>query len=77
MGHTRTSVKSLTNKIDHVKIDYQVKKTKQRNQTKSITFFFFFEMYEPTCKGSGKLGKHAHYQNTREGELNSNGIKIF
>lgn len=34
-------------------------------------------MYEPTCKGSGKLGKHAPYWNTREGELNSNGIKIF
>lgn len=74
MGHTRTSVKSLTNKIDHVKIDYQVKKTKQRNQIKSMTFFFL--MYEPTCKGSGKLGKHAHYWNAR-GELNSDGITVF
>lgn len=74
MGHTRTSVKSLTNKIDHVKIGYQVEKTKQRNQTKSMTFFL---IYEPICKGSGKLGKHAYYWNTREGDLNSNGIKIF
>lgn len=64
MGHTRTSVKSLTNKIDHVKIDYQVKKTKQRNQIKSMTFFFF-KCMNPHAKVLENLA-NMHTTGTRE-----------